>query len=88
MEENRPETISYFAHEAEVMRQEKYIKKLWIALLVAIFVVFASNAGWLIYESLYDTITYSQDGNGLNNINTGEQGDLYGTESEDTDTQK
>ena len=41
MEENRPETISYFAHEAEVMRQEKYIKKLWIALLVAIFVVHA-----------------------------------------------
>ena len=46
------------------------------ALCLSIVLVFASNVGWLIYESMYDTISYDQDGSGLNNINTGKQGDL------------
>ena len=28
------------------------------------------------YESLYETISYEQDGEGINNVNLGEQGDL------------
>lgn len=72
----KPESISYYEHEASMARAERQSKRLWIALIIAILLVFASNVGWLVYESLYDTITYQQDGGELNNINTGSQGDL------------
>jgi hypothetical protein len=62
---------------------ERQIKRLWIALIVVIAMLFASNVGWLIYESQFATISYEQDGEGINNVNIGEQGDLNnGTESE------
>ncbi len=87
-EKNTPETVSYFVYEGEMARQERHIKRLWIALIAAIILIFASNAAWLLYESLYDTISYTQDGAGLNNINTGEQGDVYGADSEIPKAQK
>lgn len=76
-------SVPFAAHEAEVGRQERQIKRMWIALIVAISMLFASNIGWLIYESQFETITYEQDGEGINNVNYGEQGDLNnGAESE------
>ena len=87
-EKNTPESVPYFAYEGEISRQERHIKRLWVALIVAIILIFASNGAWLLYESLYDTISYTQDGAGLNNINTGEQGDVYGADSEIPKAQK
>ena len=76
-------SVPFAAHEAEVGRQERHIKRMWIALIVAVAMLFASNMGWLIYESQFETITYEQDGEGINNVNYGEQGDLNnGAESE------
>lgn len=69
-------TIPYFIHEYEIYRMERHNKRLFIALLVAIILLFATNGAWLFYESMFDTISYSQDGEGLNNINTGTQGDI------------
>lgn len=57
-------------------RDERKFNKVVIALVASIALIFASNIGWLVYESMYDTITYEQDGQGLNNINTGKQGDV------------
>lgn len=88
MDENRPETVPYFCYEGEITRLERHTKRLWIALIVAIVLIFASNGAWLLYESLYDTISYTQDGEGLNNINTGEQGDVYGADSESAAAKK
>lgn len=78
-----PEDVPYIVYETEQARAERHIKRLWIALIVAITMLFASNVGWLIYESQFATVSYVQDGEGMNNVNIGEQGDLfYGTESE------
>ena len=78
-----PESVPYIVHESSMARMERQIKRLWIALLVVICMLFASNAGWLIYESQFETITYQQGGEGINNVNYGEQGDLNnGAESE------
>ena len=78
-----PENVPYFVHESSMARMERQIKRLWIALLVAVCLLFASNAGWLIYESHFETFYYEQDGEGINNVNLGEQGDLNnGAESE------
>jgi hypothetical protein len=76
-------SVPYVVHEAEVSRQERQIKRMWIALIVLIGLLFVSNMAWLIYESQFETISYEQDGDGLNNVNLGEQGDLInGAESE------
>lgn len=78
-----PESVPYIVHELSMARMERQIKRLWIALVVCIALIFASNAGWLIYESQFETISYEQDGEGINNVNIGEQGDLFnGAESE------
>lgn len=78
-----PENVPYIVHEAAMARMERQIKRLWIAVIVAVCLLFASNAGWLIYESQFETFYCEQDGEGINNVNIGEQGDLNnGAESE------
>lgn len=75
--ENRvPESIPYIVHESSMVRMERQVKRLWIALLVVVVMLFASNVGWLVYESQFETFYYEQDGEGINNVNLGEQGDL------------
>lgn len=83
-----PDTISMYEHEEEIFRMERHNKRLFLMLLITIGILFVTNVGWICYASLYDTVTYTQDGEGINNINTGEQGDVIGdganTENEDT----
>lgn len=65
-------------------RDDKRYNRLVIALIVSVILIFVTNACWLYYESLFDTVTYAQDGEGLNNVNTGKQGDVTnGPEGED-----
>ena len=79
-----PESVPYIVHETAMARNERTVKRLVVALIIAIVLAFATNVGWLIYESQFETITYEQDGEGINNVNYGEQGDLNnGAESED-----
>ena len=81
---NTPQNVPYIVHESSMARMERQVKRLWIALVVCIAMLFACNASWLIYESQFETIAYEQDGDGINNVNLGEQGDLNnGAESED-----
>lgn len=75
--------VPYIVFESEMARAERRDKRQWVIIIALIVTLLASNVGWLIYESQFETYTYSQDGEGLNNINTGEQGDvLYGPEAE------
>ena len=72
-----------------VARQERQIKRMWIALIVAISMLFASFALFVWYEEQFETITYEQDGEGINNFNYGEQGYLNnGTESENQEKEE
>ncbi len=70
---NTPENVPYIVHEAAMARNERNIKRLVVALIVAIVLAFATNVGWLIYESQYETVdySYSQDGEGTNIIGDG-----------------
>lgn len=71
MEEN---TVPYIVYEGEQARNERNIKRLVTALIIAIVLIFASNAAWLYawmqYDYLYESTTYSyeQDGLGTNII--------------------
>lgn len=42
-------TISYFSHEGDMARMERTQKRLWIACLVALGILVASNAAWVVY---------------------------------------
>ena len=78
-EAHAPESVPYIVHESSMARMERQIKRLWIALIVCIALIFASNIGWLIYESQYETLDYSydydyqQDGQGTNIIGNGNE---------------
>lgn len=47
-------TVSYYVHEGMLARNERTIKRLIIALVVAFVLIFASNALWLWAWSQYD----------------------------------
>ena len=81
--EKKPETVPYIVYEAALDRETRHTKKWMIAFFVVLAMLFATNVGWIIYESQFETISYEQDGAGLNNVNVGEQGDInYGAESQ------
>lgn len=66
----------------EAMQQAKQNAKRWLIAWAITFIAgIATNATWLYVWQSYEFV--SQDGTGLNSINTGSQGDLInGTESE------
>ena len=75
-------TIPYIVYESSQAKNERTVKRLVVALIIAIVFMFISNALWLWAWMQYDyvgdedTISYTQDGSRFNNINTGEQGDI------------
>ena len=68
-----PTTIPYIVHERDMARTDRTVRRLWVALIIAIVAALASNIGWLIYESQFETYTTTQDGAGFNNVNYGTQ---------------
>lgn len=54
---------------------ERMVKRLWIALCIAIALAVAAplavHFGWLHYESQFETYEYTQDGEGTNIIGDG-----------------
>ena len=83
-----PASVPYIVHESSMARMERQVKRLWISLVVCIAMLFACNASWLIYESRFETIAYEQDGDGINNVNFGGQGDLNNVAESENQTQE
>lgn len=74
--------VPYIAHEGMLVRMERQIKRLWIALIVAIVALVACNLAYLWYLNQYDFVSYevsSADGGNANYI--GQDGDIYNGES-------
>jgi len=49
-------SVPYFAHEGMMARNERTIKRLVIALIISIVLIFASNALWLYCWMQYDYV--------------------------------
>lgn len=66
--------VPYIVHESAMARQERTIKRLVIALIVAAVLTFVTNLAWLYEWAQYDyagesiETTYQQDGEGTNII--------------------
>lgn len=88
MDENR--NVPYIVYESAMTRAERTIKRLTTIAIIAIVLMFVSNFAWMYEWSKFDTISYEQDGEGVNNVNLGTQGDvLNGTEGKsETETKR
>lgn len=82
--------IPYYVHEGEMSRMERINKRWFISFLVVLVMLFLTNAGWIIYESQFETISYEQEAHSETQsaialLNTGEGSINYGR-GETTDT--
>lgn len=85
------EPVPYIVHESAMAQNERTVKRLVVALIVAISLIFASNAAWLYAWCQYDysststeTIKeYQQDGEGLNIIGDRNTAGIYWTDGQD-----
>lgn len=84
MEQPELKNIPYFAHEGILTRMERTIRRLWIALIVVVALMFATNLVWLYTFMQFDfkTYDYSQDGRGINIIGSDNGVTNYGTTTE------
>lgn len=74
MEKNRPtkpDNVPYIVFEGEIARQERHIKRLWIALIAAIVAIVLIVGGFLLYLNQYDFASYQQDGEDVNIVGDG-----------------
>lgn len=88
---NVPENVPYLMHESAMARAERHTKRIWIALIVSVILLFASNAAWLYawcqYDYTSEETVYQQDGFGTNiigssnEVNNGSNGDGSQTDS-------
>lgn len=86
--QSAPENVPYIVHESSMARMERQIKRLWISVIVLIFLLVGTNASWLWWSNQWETIerweiTQENDG-GYNNY-IGNDGDIVNGE---TDNQK
>jgi len=81
MDDNK---IPYIAFEAEMARHERTIRRLLIALVASIMLIFISNIGWLIFFNQFDyaidTVTQELDSGNANYI--GADGTINNGEAE------
>lgn len=80
-----PASVPYIVHESSMARMERQVKRLWITILVLVFLLVGTNAAWLYYESQWETvekweITQENDG-GYNNY-IGNDGDIVNGETD------
>lgn len=72
MEENNNTSVPYIVYEGEQARHERTVKRLIAIIIIAIILVFASNAAWLYawmqYDYVSEEVVYQQDGRGVNII--------------------
>lgn len=84
--EQRPVAVPYVVYADTVANYQWVIKKLVIALVIVVFMMFASNMGWLWVWQSYDysstETTLESDGNSVANYTGGDGGVVYGGESD------
>ena len=75
-QENKTKSVPLLIYENEMKHKTNIIKGLLGIILALIIVLGLTVYLFMSFISLYDYSKYKQDGNGINNINSGSQGDL------------
>lgn len=84
----RPEAVPYIVFQREIARQERHIKRLWIALVVAMLVIALTVGVFIWYLNQYDYTSYDQDGQGVNIIGSGNGVDFDVATTEDANQEE
>lgn len=58
---NKPDSVTYFEHEGTIALMERQATRLWIIILVLIFLLVGTNCAWLCYESQFETVETTQE---------------------------
>ena len=53
--------IPYYLHEGEMYRLERVNRRWFVAFLIVLTMLFATNGAWIYYEMQFDTYTIEQD---------------------------
>ena len=82
------EQIPFVAHEADMTRMERIIRRLWILCIILVLALVGTNAAWVVYESQFEDISVDQEvETGEGDANVIGVGDYYGTgEADDSNT--
>ena len=87
-------TVPYIVYEGAQARQERTIKRLIITIIIAVAMLFASNAIWIYAWTLYDygsevqQVDFDSGDGGVNNfVGRDFQGDLNNGEDESDNNQ-
>ena len=62
--------VSYIVFESTIARFDRVIKRLWISILILVFLLVGTNVAWIYYESQSDTVeetTVTQEADGESN---------------------
>ena len=82
------ENVPYIVFEGEMSRQERHVKRLWIALIIAVVIILISNLAWLWAWLQYDYVGESVTVDSTNGVANyiGNDGDIYnGTDYSETE---
>lgn len=75
-ENNKVKSVPLLIYENEMQHKTNIIKGLLILLGISFLILGISIYLFMSFINAHDIASYAQDGNGINNINTGEQGDV------------
>lgn len=69
-------SVPLIIYESEMNHKTNIIK--WLILIICFLILVLGVSVWLFVSFIgsYDFYGYTQDGEGVNNVNTGEQGDI------------
>lgn len=88
-QEDKNISIPYIVHEGVMARFERVIKRLWIVIILLIFLLVGTNAGWLWYEAQFEevtTVTQDTSWDGEGNVVLNGTGEVtYNERSSETD---
>ena len=80
---DKPNSISYYEHEAEIARVEVHSRRWAIAALLMFIALICTNLGWIVYEMQYQDVVMTEnqlEGEGVNILSNGDV--TYGNTSE------
>ena len=82
---NQAATVTLAAYESMKATLERTITRLWITVVLVIFLLVGTNVAWIYYESqweVFETEVTQETERGINNY-IGNDGDIYNGETND-----
>lgn len=86
MKTDEVKDVSYIVFESTIARFDRVIKRLWVIILILVFLLLGTNLAWLYYESQFEEVeqvTTTQDVKQKGDKNTFIGGDNGYAENQD-----